>query len=434
MTAWLLGCTAMAALIVVGVAVWRKWIAPWSLIHELIGDIRRSRRPRTYLIPGADRPKQVALALESVFDRQFQLDQQLSERVSGTETIVTAMQEGLLVVDINQRIRLANRAFRELFGLPAKVPPVPLLEVLRNPEIDKLTRQILETGQPHRQQLAIADQPNGATRFMELSAVPTKNEAGGLTGAAVLFHDITQLKQADEVRRDFVANVSHELRTPLSILHGYIETLLDDPDLSAEELNRILEVMKKHSNRLTALTDDLLSLAKLESAQANLRLEEVRISELFASIVRDWGKRFAEKRLSIDVNLNQSVPVLQADATRLQEILYNLLDNALKYSSEGGRVRLEATGRDSDVVISVSDTGIGIPEADLPRIFERFYRADKARSREMGGTGLGLSIVKHIAQMHAGRVEAESTLGKGTTIRVILPARQTSEIAAVTQT
>ena len=434
MTAWLLGWAALAVLIALGVAVWRKWIAPWSLIHELIGDIRRSRRPRTYLISGADRPKQVALALESLFERQFQLDQQLSERASGTEAIVTAMQEGLLVVDLNQRIRLANRAFRELFGLPEKVPPVPLLEVLRNPEIDKLTKRILETGQPQRQQLAIGDQRNGTTRFMELSAVPTKNDRGGLTGAAVLFHDITQLKQVDEVRRDFVANVSHELRTPLSILRGYIETLLDDPDLSADELNRILEVMKKHSDRLTALTGDLLSLAQLESAHTNLRLEEVRISELFASIVRDWGKRFTAKKLSIDVNLDRSIPVLQADATRLQEILYNLLDNALKYSSEGDRISLEASRRNDDVVISVSDTGIGIPESDLPRIFERFYRTDKARSREMGGTGLGLSIVKHIAQMHGGRVEADSTLGKGTTIRVVLPAPKTPDGGTVTQT
>ena len=423
-----------AGAILLGLAIWRKWIAPWSIIYELIDDIRRGRRPRTYLIPGANRPKQVALSLESLFERQFQLDQQLSERTSGTEAIITAMQEGLLVVDMNRRISVANRAFRELFGLPEDVPPLPLLEVLRNPEIDKLTRQVLETGHPHRQELTIAAQPNGVARFMELSAVPTKSDGGGITGAAVLFHDITQLKQADEVRRDFVANVSHELRTPLSILRGYIETLRDDPDLSDDELGRILEVMKKHSDRLTALTDDLLSLAKLESAHKGLHLEEVRISELFASIIRDWGKRFSDKKLSIDVSVSRSVPVLQADATRLQEVLYNLLDNALKYSREGGKIRLEARRQGEDVVISVTDTGIGIPEADLPRIFERFYRADKARSREMGGTGLGLSIVKHIAQMHGGSVEAESALGTGTTIRVILPAQPSTDLVAVTQT
>src|SRR4029077_10371118 len=266
-----------------------------------------------------------------------------------------------------------------------------------------------------------SESPNRAARFLQLSAVATRTDAGEITGAVVLFHDISQLKQTDEIRRDFVANVSHELRTPLSILRGYIETLLEDPALSGDELNRILEVMKKHSDRLSALTDDLLSLARLESAHPNLQLQDVRLSELFASIVRDWGKRFAEKKLSVDVAVSPSLPVIQADPTRLQEILYNLLDNAVKYSHPGGKIRLEATHRDHAVEINVSDTVIGIPDADLPRIFERFYRADKARSRELGGTGLGLSIVKHIAQMHGGTVNAESTAGHGTTIRVSLP-------------
>jgi PAS domain-containing protein len=165
-TPWVLGSFAAAALLAIALVFWRKWILPWTAVNQLIGDIRRGRRPRTYLIPGADRPRQIALALEAVFERQFQLDQQLSERASGTETIVTAMQEGLLVVDTNQRIQLANRAFRELFLLPDPVPRAPLLEVLRHPEIDRLTKQILETGQPHRQQLTITGQPNEGPRFM----------------------------------------------------------------------------------------------------------------------------------------------------------------------------------------------------------------------------------------------------------------------------
>jgi len=431
---WLLSLTALAVLLVIGWLVWQKWILPWSAIRELIGDIRRLRRPRTYLIGGADAPRQIALALEGLFDRQQQLEEQLSERVSGTQTIVTAMQEGLLVVDANRRVRLANRAFRELFNVPENVGRSTVLEIVRNVDIDRLTAQTLETGEPHRQELEITGGPNGSPRFMELSAVPTRNEAGAITGAAVLFHDISQLKQTDEIRRDFVANVSHELRTPLSILRGYIETLLEDPKLSADELNRILEVMKKHSDRLTALTDDLLTLSRLESAYANLKIEDVRLSELFAGIVRDWGKRFSEKQLRIDVNVAPNGSSVSADPTRLQEVLYNLLDNAVKYSHPGGKIRLTATRRNQHVEIAVSDTGIGIPEADIPRIFERFYRADKARSRELGGTGLGLSIVKHISQMHGGRVEAESAVGAGTTIRVILPLAKPTDNAAVTET
>lgn len=424
---WILCAAVTASVLGVAWLVWHKWIAPWGIIQELLADIKRSRRPRTYLIPGAGDARRVALALESVFERQQLLDQQLTERESGTQTIMTAMQEGLLVVDKSHRIRVANRAFRELFGLPEKVPAVPLLELVRNSDIDGLTSKTLEMGEPHRQELAITAQPNESPRHMELSAVPTRNEAGNITGAAVLFHDISQLKQLDEVRRDFVANVSHELRTPLSILAGYIETLLHDRDFSDEEFVRILEVMKKHSDRLSALTEDLLSLAKLESAHPNLHLEPVRLSELFAGIVRDWARRFAENRLRIDVSVDSDLPLIPADPTRLQEVLYNLLDNAAKYSPPDGQVRLHAGRRDHQMVISVSDTGVGIPETDLPRIFERFYRADKARSRELGGTGLGLSIVKHIAQMHGGAVEAESEVGRGTTIRVILPI---NEIAA----
>lgn len=434
MIAWILSLAVVAVLLVIGCLIWREWIAPWQAVQELLADLTRSRRPRTYLISGANEPRQVALALESLFERQQQLEEQLSERASGTQTIVTAMQEGLLVVDIDGRVRLANRAFRELFGLGEKVPRAPILEVIRNSDLDRLTKQTLQTGEPHREEIEIAGQSNGSGRFMELSAVPTRNESGQLTGAAILFHDISQLKHMDEIRRDFVANVSHELRTPLSILRGYIETLMEDPEISDEELNRILEVMKKHSDRLTALTEDLLTLARLESSHPNLKFEDVRLSELFAGIVRDWGKRFTEKQLRIEVSVGASIPVLRADPTRLQEVLYNLLDNAVKYSHPGGRIRLAATRRNDHVEISVSDTGVGIPETDVSRIFERFYRADKARSRELGGTGLGLSIVKHIAHMHGGSVEAESAVGQGTTIRVVLPLAPVTEPVTVTET
>jgi two-component system phosphate regulon sensor histidine kinase PhoR len=179
--------------------------------------------------------------------------------------------------------------------------------------------------------------------------------------------------------------------------------------------------MKRHSNRLGVLVDDLLTLAQLESANPNLQLSDVRLSELFAAIVHDWAKKFAEKKLSVDIAIAANLPIIRADETRLQEILYNLLDNSLKYTQPGGKIRLQAQSDGDEIALSVSDTGLGISEADLPRVFERFYRTDKARSRELGGTGLGLSIVKHIAQMHGGRVEAQSELGRGTTIRVLLP-------------
>ena len=256
---------------------------------------------------------------------------------------------------------------------------------------------------------------------MEVSAVPLGEDSGQTEGAVVLFHDVTQLRQVEEIRRDFVANVSHELRTPLSIFRGYLETLLDDPHQPPGELLRILEVMERHSDRLHALVEDVLSLAQLESPTAELDLSEISLPEFLQEILRDWEKRLEAKQLKSQLDVPPDLPKLEADESRLQEVIYNLLDNAVKYSPSGSQISLQAAVSGDRVRVSVADQGIGIREDDLPRIFERFYRADKARSRELGGTGLGLSIVKHIAQLHGGTAEAQSEPGKGTTISVLLP-------------
>jgi two-component system, OmpR family, phosphate regulon sensor histidine kinase PhoR len=239
----------------------------------------------------------------------------------------------------------------------------------------------------------------------------------------VLFHDVTQLRRVEEMRREFVANVSHELRTPLSIFRGYLETLLDDPHQPPGELLRILEVMERHSDRLNALVEDVLSLARLEAPTAELDLSEIDLPDFLREILRDWEKRLEAKQLKSHLEAPLDLPKLEADESRLQEIIYNLLDNAVKYSQPGSRIYVRAAVHGDRMRLSVSDEGIGIRENDLPRIFERFYRADKARSRELGGTGLGLSIVKHIAQLHGGNAEAQSEPGKGTKISVNLPLR-----------
>jgi two-component system phosphate regulon sensor histidine kinase PhoR len=411
-------CVLFAATAVV---VWRKWIAPWRQIERLVTQIAGNDRPRTFLADGGPEPRRVGLALESIFARQEELAHQIAGRESGTQTILRAMQDGLLVVDKSLRVTLVNQAFRKLFGLPEISSGTPLLDIVRDATVDRLIAETLRTGQAMQSELILTDSKTNSERDLEVSAVPMSDDADLTTGAVVLFHDITQLKQADKVRRDFVANVSHELRTPLSILSGYIETLLDSPKTSREELSRILRVMERHSKRLGLLVDDLLSLAQLESRSTTLQLRDVQLPELFDSVIRDWGKQLTEKRLKVAVDISPDARTIGADETRLHEVLHNLLENAVKYSRENGEIRLQAASRGHEIVLSVSDNGIGIGKDDLPRIFERFYRADKARSRELGGTGLGLAIVKHIAQLHGGRVEAESELGRGTTIRVVLP-------------
>ena len=420
---WLIICIALGPTIAFAYVAWRNWISPWRQIEQLVRQITAGDRPRTFLIDGGTRARRVGLALEKVFARQHAIDEQIAQRESGTKTILSAMHDGLLVVDAGGRVVVANETFRKLFSLHEVSGGTPLLDAVRNAELHQLIGETLRNGEPRQRELALAGAQKNSERWLQVSAVPMKNDKIGTDGAVVLLHDITELKRVNEMRSDFVANVSHELRTPLSILRGYIETLLDNPKTSPKELARILEVMERHSKRLGLLVDNLLTLAQLESANSNLQLSEVNLSELFGKVVHDWEKKLAEKKLKMIVDVAATVPFILADETRLEEVLHNLLENAVKYSRENGEIRLHAEQRDDgQIALSVSDSGIGIGKNDLQRIFERFYRADKARSPEsIRGTGLGLSIVKHIAQRHGGRVEAESEPGRGTTIRVILP-------------
>ena len=413
---WLLLLAIVASTIALALITWRKWIAPWRQVEELVTQVWRGERPRTFLVDGGGPARRIGLRMEKILNDLRQLDKQIAKRESGMQTIFSAMQDALLVVDSNRHVVLINEPFRKLFALPEISVGTPLLEIVRHATLDRVIADAFGGGGAVRTELLL----DGSQ--IELHAVATRNEAGEMTGALVLFHDITELKKMDQVRRDFVANVSHELRTPLSILRGYIETLLDNPETSREELSRILGVMERHSKRLDLLAEDLLTLAQLESGNPNLQLGNVDLSSFFEEVIRDWEKKLANKQLNLIVDLPPGLPTIRADRARLQEALYNLLDNAVKYSREHGEIRLIARQRDDEIALSVSDDGVGISKEDLPRIFERFYRADKARTRDsIHGTGLGLAIVKHITQLHGGRVEAESEHGKGTTIRVILP-------------
>ena len=418
---WLILGVLCALFAVTALILWQKWAAPWSQIEQLVSQVARGEPPSTFLINGGAGPHRIGLALETIFAQRQELERQIAGRESGTQTILGAMQDGLLVVDARSRIMLMNRPFEKLFELRDPAVGVPLIEAVRHATLDELIVETLRTGEVMRSELSVADSRTHSERHIEVSAVPIKKADDEMSGAVVLFHDITELKQLDQIRREFVANVSHELRTPLSILRGYIEMLLDEPETPSEELARILSIMERHSKRLQRLVDDLLSLAQLESSQAKLELSVVRMDELLNNLIRDWKEKLAAKNLKVIVDLPSEALTLRADGTRMEEVLHNLLDNATKFSRENGEIHLRATRRGSDMVLSVADDGLGIGKEHLPRIFERFYRADKARSRELGGTGLGLAIVKHIVQLHGGRVEAESELGHGTTIRVVLP-------------
>ena len=412
---WTLGIALLLA-VAAAFVLQRLYLRPWRELEHLLTRIGRGEQPPTFLLSGITRARRVGLALEQLLARQRELDRQVSKDAAEVRAVLAALTDGLLVVDSGQHILICNPAFEELYGQSRIATGTALLDIIRDSDVIEAMRAALDQARARVAEVTAPDRK----RQLQLIAVPiTQN--GEASGVVAVFHDISRLKQADEIRRDFVANISHELRTPLSIFHGNLETLLEPGDLDEDETRHIYEVMKRHSDRLNLLVNDLLSLARLESKEANLQLAEVNLRDFLEDVTGDWAKRLAGKNLRLELEVPDNFPTLRVDERRLEEVVHNLLDNAVKYSHQNGRILIQAGAPDQEVMLSVRDEGVGIAANDLPRIFERFYRADRARSRELGGTGLGLSIVKHIAQLHGGRVEAESTLGQGTTIRVILP-------------
>jgi two-component system phosphate regulon sensor histidine kinase PhoR len=237
----------------------------------------------------------------------------------------------------------------------------------------------------------------------------------------MVLHDITEIRRLERARRDFVANVSHEFKTPLTAIQGFSETLLEGALEDSGNRQRFIEIIHEHALRLGRLTDDLLRLAQIEAGQLQLESEPIAVADVIEPCIEITQVKAAQKGLILEVHPAPGLPAIQGDLRSLQGVVQELLDNAVRYSSIGGRISITTTQAESEIVISIADTGIGIPQADQNRIFERFYRTDPARSRESGGTGLGLSIAKHLIEAHGGRIKVESEVGKGSTFAIILP-------------
>lgn len=412
---WLFGILFLFTLIV---WVWREIHFRQSAgkLSDLLDDLVHEREPVNFETTGALAEHGQRAELISRELNHVRRQRELAE--ANLHIILSSMQEGVLVTDSRRTIRLANPAARKLFTLPANVMGLPVLETFREPAVDSMIATAMKTGEPQEIELEIAGRK--PPLILVVNVTPMR-DATGEAGALVMFRDITRLTQLEQVRREFVANVSHELRTPLAIFQGYVENLQDAPDMSATERNETFAILAKHSRRLNALVEDLLILARLEARQHEMELESLEVADFCREMARDWAVRVEKKNVTLRLDIAGELPVIEADRMRLEQVFNNLLDNALKYAPQGSTITFGAAHVDGMVDFSVKDEGQGILSADLPHIFERFYRADKARSREVGGTGLGLSIVKHIAQAHGGSVSAESTYGKGTTIHVRLP-------------
>jgi two-component system phosphate regulon sensor histidine kinase PhoR len=334
------------------------------------------------------------------------------------EAILRGMEEGVMLVDRNGRIVLVNPALHRILdpGLdPSGRRPT---EVFRNADLQEAMNAVLGGEKSVTTEVRILG-AHPRTLEVHVVSLPGEDMPGG---AVAVFHDITERKRLDEVRRDFVANVSHELKTPLTAIRGSVETLQDGALDDQKHARHFLEVIQRHIGRLEGLLDDLLNLAKIESGEASPRMEEIDLQALFEDVMKTVTPLALGRGIDLVINHRMEGVTIKADRHQLERALLNLLDNGIKYTESGGQVQLGVCKNNHEMQIIVSDSGIGILSEQLPRIFERFYRVDKARSREQGGTGLGLAIVKHIAQAHGGRVEVESRLGRGSTFRLILPA------------
>jgi two-component system, OmpR family, phosphate regulon sensor histidine kinase PhoR len=354
--------------------------------------------------------------------------QQIIDEKEKADSILRCMIEGVLVLDPKGQVLVINDRAKAMFHVPHErdIHGASVLEISRHPEIHKILDEVLTfdfLSQRYSKEVELDDE-----RWFRVNAVGLRDVRGSSLGSILVFHDITDIKRFETLRSDFVANVSHELRTPLTAIRGYVETLLHTPPANPSDSQQFLAIIDRHADRLSRLTEDLLTLSDLESGKIQLAVQSVDSSQLIQRVLEVFWDQANKKKIRLASSVAPALPTLIGDLDRLQQLFINLVDNAIKYSPVGGQVTLTAmlaqsqNGGSSQVEIAVSDSGPGIPEKHLPRLTERFYRVDKARSRDLGGTGLGLAIVKHIVQAHKGELKIESEVNRGTTVRIRLPA------------
>lgn len=356
--------------------------------------------------------------MQTIFDDENKMD-----------AIMANMNDAIITTDMQERIILINNAAKTMFGISkVMINKDYLWEKIRNEKLRQLVREIIHSLSKNgdmAQSSKVSEieilSPEKRLLQTHLSPIQIDKDTRGIL---LVFHDITELRKLENTRREFVTNVSHELRTPLASIKGSVETLLENCTPGGEHTQEFLNIIKRHTERLDNLIKDILELSRLDSNDLKIELHRIDIQPCIENIFTHYKDLCAEKNQTFDLQMPQYIPAIETDNYLLRQLLTNLLDNAAKYTPKGGRIYLKVEPLNESVRFVVSDTGIGIPQEHQPRIFERFYRVDPARSREMGGTGLGLSIVKHIVTLHHGSVKVESKVGIGSRFIVTLPQQQ----------
>jgi two-component system phosphate regulon sensor histidine kinase PhoR len=376
-------------------------------------------------IPGGGGKSEISklsTALNRMAQKLNELFKQLSKEKNQLEAVLGAMSEGVMVVSYDGKVIIINSALKKMFNLKEDPRRKPYWEILRNRELTKLVESVLENWMPDSSEIFYL-YPDEKHYFVNVIPLDSPDKE-----IIVVMFDITDFKRLEKIKADFIANVSHELRTPLTAIKGYTETLEEEAYESPEDQKHFLRIIKRHTDRLINIVSDLLVLSEVESRDSLSResasndLEEININESIKSSLDALRSKAQEKRIDISYSTDEDAHKIKANRFLLEQMFINLIDNAVKYTPENGKVDVRVSRENSHILTEISDTGIGIPKEHLPRIFERFYRVDKTRSRNLGGTGLGLSIVKHIVIMHGGKIEVHSEEGKGSRFSITLPA------------
>ena len=336
------------------------------------------------------------------------------------ETVLSSMREGVVAIDADESIMSLNPLAAEMFECDReRVKGRSIQEVVRNLSLQNFVTRSIKAEDSLEDDITFFNQ---GEVVLNIKSSPIVDGSGVRIGTLLVMTDVTRLRHLENMRRDFVANVSHEIKTPLTAIKGYVETLYNREVDSPEETHRFLGIITKHVNRLEAIVEDLLSLSRIEreNFREALDLQPCRLEDIFQTAIQVCQANAEAKRIDVQTTGGEALHAA-VDATLLEQAIVNLLDNAIKYSEEGSRVEIHAENRDNTIAIHIRDYGCGIAKRNLPRLFERFYRVDKARSRQLGGTGLGLAIVKHIVQAHEGKISVKSRLGEGSTFSIFLP-------------
>ncbi|MDD4237380.1 MAG: ATP-binding protein [Desulfotomaculaceae bacterium] len=416
---WHAGLVAFFFATVLALIMYARFISPLEEMASIAQDMARGNLEQEIRIFAQDEIGDLARSI-NYMARQLKtnIDDIIAEK-NRIQAILTSMADGVIAMDPWGRVILINPVVEKLFGITLEASRGKnIFRIIRNNELEKMINHALETGQPINKLVEI--QTTDPFIFY-VNVTPLENGGSDQGGLVAVLKDVTERKRVEEMRSDFVANVSHELRTPLTSIRGFAETLLDGAVVDSKVARPFLEIINTETERLSRLIDELLNLSKIEDRKTIPSWQPLNISNLINSAVTILKPKALEKEITIGVDAPETLPIFEGDADMLCQVLINLIDNSISYTLQGGEIYIKASAGPNELKVDVQDNGIGIPQESLHRVFERFYRVDKARSREQGGTGLGLSIVKHIVDVHHGSVQVESNVGLGSTFSFVLP-------------